>query len=178
MFWQCLHCGGFHYNRGHVLIPSWVLAVLAGCAGAAIGLLLIAVTCKVSHAADLDLDLLRDRAIYAQESSSGRDCEDGADGEVGCWQVKLATARQVGFTGGTAELRRFNQAWASEILRQCAARHRRNRAPLRAAAQCYNAGLRAPVGKGAPGFAYAQQVAHRYYAALVSGPRELYARAR
>ena len=128
----------------------------------------------------IDLRLMLERAVRLQESGGEADCTitPGAAGEIGCYQIKAGTARQVGFTGPAWMLwiPDFNRAWASEILRQCAHRHRRNRYPLRAIGQCYNQGFRARVGKGHDGFAYGQRVADRYHAALLARAKQLTAR--
>ena len=149
-------------------IPVWLVFFLA----------LLLAACSPAQAAPLDMDLLRDVAVREQENNFGTGCPDGEDGEIGCWQVKLGTARQVGFTGARWELRLFNRAWASEILRRCARRHGWRAQPLTAIAQCYGGGLKAVVGKRGAKFGYAQQVSHRYYAALMEQRRELLARAR
>lgn len=122
------------------------------------------------RAEPLNLTLLQEYAIKLQESEGERLCgiAHGKDGEIGCYQFKPGTARQIGFDDPSWKmwLPENQRAIASEIIRQCAAR--RWRYPLMAIAVCYNQGLRAPVGKGHDGFAYGQEVAMRYYAELMA----------
>lgn len=125
-------------------------------AGTAMGL----TTCARATEA-LDLKLLRD--VICEHETRGvpeRDLiEPGPAGEIGRCQIRISTARQLGFRGHWTLLLlpAFNEAWAAEKVRMGFKRH----GTIFGTAFFYNRGKR-PITKNDAGWSYAAQVSKEY----------------
>lgn len=130
-------------------------------------ILLVALAVEgTARANEIDLSLLRD-TICDFETRGVRDRdlgEPGPAGEIGRCQVRVSTARQLGFKGHWTLLLLpgFSEAWAMQKLRHC------NRRTIFALAFCYNAGRNARIDKDHAAWGYAYQVRQIYYRAVLA----------
>ena len=150
-----------------------------------LAIILLAIGCVPipAPADEIDMPLLRDTICeFETRGLEDRDfSEPGPFGEIGRCQVRISTARELGFTGNWTLLMipHYNEVWAKAKLDKCAKRIWRfdddegTRTEVFGLAFAYNAGCRAKISKDHAAWGYAYQVRARYYSALFNRQKML-----